>query len=103
MYLVICLTDEFVPSRQRRFYNNSGNAAQAKGDALEIARNFRLQKQKTTTSKVSTVSKAVVKLTTADVPTIKEPGMSVTYVHLYVYMYICMYVGTVRYGTYVCT
>jgi len=33
--------EEFVPSRQR-FYNNSGPA---RGDALEIARQFRLQKK----------------------------------------------------------
>ena len=50
----------------------------AKGNALEIARNFRMLKQKTT-SKVSTVSKAVVKTTVTDNPTVM-PGMSAIYI-----------------------
>jgi len=51
--LYVHYTDDFVPSRQR-FYNNSGPA---RGDALEIARQFRLQK-KQATRKVS-VSKPI--------------------------------------------
>ena len=73
--LCVCFTDDFVPTRQRRFYNNSSSisSSQAKGNALEIARQFRLQKQKTTT-KPSAVSK-VVKSAATDIPIVK-PGMS---------------------------
>ena len=73
----------------------------AKGNALEIARNFRMLKQKTT-SKVSTVSKAVVKTAVTDNPTVM-PGMSAIYtvpdiymicvcVSLYVCLSVCVYV-----------
>lgn len=75
MLLCACFTDEFVSSRQRRFYNNSATGVQPpKGNALEIARNFRLQKQKTT-SKVSTASKVIVKSTVTD-NSIVKPGTS---------------------------
>ena len=92
--MCVCFTDDFVPTRQRRFYNNnsSASASQAKGNALEIARQFRLQKQKTTT-KPAVVSKVaiskVVKSVATDDPIVK-PGM--LYVCMYyerVYLYVC--------------
>jgi len=57
-----------VPSRQR-FYNNSGPA---RGDALEIARQFRLQKKQATrkvsVSKPTSVNTDVEKLPPKIVP-----------------------------------
>lgn len=78
--LCVCFTDDFVPTRQRRFYNNSSSTSvsQPKGDALEIARQFKLQKQKMTT-KPAVVNKVAVSKMVQSVPTdnpIVKPGMS---------------------------
>ena len=94
-----CFTDDFIPSRQRRFLNNNNaaNASQTKGNALEIARQFRMQKQKTSTvSKVAPVSKVVT--VSKVVKSIATDNLSNAQLGMFVCMCVHITINTIRYS-----